>query len=94
MRAVPIASLNIYGLCSATKIGMLTDFLYRHDLDIIFLQEVTHTEAAQIRGYETHLNIGTTMHGTAILTRNTNRLHQVPTIPSGRAIAAEYGIFD
>jgi exonuclease III len=91
MGAVWTASLNINGLTSATKIGMPTDWLYRHNINIIFIQEVTHPEAAQIRRYETYLNIGTTMCGTAILTRNIIRLHQVQIIPSGRAIEATFG---
>jgi exonuclease III len=81
MRVVRIATVNIHGLNSATKSGMLTDFLYKHDIDIIFLQEVTRNEAAQIRGYETYLNIETTMHDTAILMRNTTMPHQVQIIP-------------
>jgi exonuclease III len=90
MRAVRIAFLNVNGVTSVTKIGVLTEFLYRQDIKIIFLQEVRHTETAQIRGYETYLNIGTMMRGTAVLTRNTTRLHQVQIIPSGRAIAATF----
>jgi exonuclease III len=51
---------------------------------------VTHDVAARIHGYKTYLNIGM-MRGTAILARNTTRLHQAQTIPSGRAIAATFG---
>jgi len=67
---------------------MLADFI--HDFDIIFAQEVTSTEVLNVRGYDTYLNIGTSIRGTAILARSTLHLTKVTTLPSGRAIAADY----
>jgi exonuclease III len=36
-----IATLNINGMSSSTGLVMLGDFLHKHGIDIIFLQEVT-----------------------------------------------------
>jgi exonuclease III len=61
MQTVKIASININCMSKPTKVGMLEDFLHRHDIDIIFVQEETNQEMADIRGYVTHINIGTNM---------------------------------
>jgi hypothetical protein len=42
-----------------------------------------------IRGYVAHLNIGTTMRGTAIVARSEFQLTNITKLPSRRAIAAE-----
>ena len=36
-----VASLNINGIANHTRIKMLEDFLWTHDIDIALLQEVT-----------------------------------------------------
>jgi exonuclease III len=36
-----VATLNINGLMSHLRIAMLEDFLIKHEIDILFLQEVT-----------------------------------------------------
>ena len=66
---VKIATLNINGITSRTRVGMLEEYIRRHDIDIIFLQEITHPDIVNIRGYETFDNIGTQMRGTAIVAR-------------------------
>jgi exonuclease III len=91
MQAVRIASLNINGATAASKIDMLTDFLHRQEITIILLQEVTHKDVVKIRGYDTYLNIGATLQGTALVGRKTTRIPHVQLLPSGRAIAATYG---
>jgi hypothetical protein len=42
---------------------MFEGFIRRHDFDILYVQEVTSPDIINMRGYETHLNIGTTMSG-------------------------------
>jgi exonuclease III len=74
MQAVRIASLNINGATAASKLDMLTDFLYRQEITIIFLQEETHNEVARIRGYDTYLNTGAMLRGTALVLRKTTRI--------------------
>jgi len=38
--------------------GMLNEFIHKQEIDIILLQEVTHTDFEMIRGYTAHLNMG------------------------------------
>jgi exonuclease III len=84
------ATLNINGLIAPTRVGMLTDFLRRHEINILFVQEVTSTEVLHIRGYETHQNVGASIRGTAFLAKNGLHLDDIVALPSGRAIAAIY----
>jgi exonuclease III len=90
-QAVRIASPNINGATAASKLDMLIDFLYRREITILLLQEVTHNDVARIRGYYTYLNIGATLRGTTLVVRKTTRIQQVQLLPSGHAIAATYG---
>ena len=69
---------------------MVADFIRHHDFDIIFVQEVMSPKVLNIRGYETHLNIGTSMRGTAIVAKRQHHLTNILTIPSGRANAAHF----
>jgi len=43
-----------------------------------------------IHGYNIHYNIGTTRRSTALITRETPPLTNITTIPSGRAITANF----
>ena len=65
-----IATLNINGLASRTKVEMLEDFLRRQEIDILFLQEVAHSTIDILRGYKTYNNVRTAGRGTAMVTRN------------------------
>ena len=71
---------------------MLTEYIRRHDLDIVFLQEIIDPEIKNTRmpGYEVYYNIGSHTSGTAIVARSDIVLTNINKIPSGRAIAAEY----
>jgi len=90
MNTVKIAMLNINGITAQTRVGMFDDFIRQHDFDILFVQEVTSMEVWNVSGYETHLNIGASIHGMAILARRTLHLTNITTLASGRAIAADY----
>lgn len=90
MNVVKIATLNINGIRAKTRVGMLADFIRRHDFDILFLQEVTSTEVLNVSCYETHLHNGTSVRGTDILARRNLHLTNITTLQFGRAIAAEY----
>jgi exonuclease III len=68
---------------------ILADFIRKQNLDIVFLQEVTSPDIMSITGYETHMNIGTMMCGTAIMAKRQHHLTNILTIPTGRAIAAK-----
>jgi catabolite regulation protein CreA len=40
------------------RVGMLAEFIRKHDFDIILLHEVTSPDVLNITCYETYLNIG------------------------------------
>jgi len=88
MSTIKIATLNINGIIARTRVGMLADFI-PHDLDINFAQEVTSTEVLNVHGYNTHLKLGASICGRAILERSTLHLTKI-TLPSGRTKAADY----
>jgi len=87
---IKLATLNINGITNCTRVGILTEYIRRHDLDIVFLQEITDSELLTMPGYDIYYNIGSFMRGTAIVARNDIALMNINKIPSGRAIAAEY----
>lgn len=64
----------------------MADFIRPHDLDIVFVQEVTSTEILNVCVHETHLNIGASICGTDILARRGIHLTNITTLPTGRAI--------
>jgi exonuclease III len=80
-----IATININGITSTTRMQMLRNFIHKHDIDILFMQEVD-----QLNGYTVHYNIGTAQRGTAIAARDNIELVNITRMPSGRAIAAEF----
>jgi len=85
-----VATLNINGMSAGGRMGMLNEFLHKKEIDIILLQEVTHTDFDMIRGYTAHLNIGINKRGTAILTREQISLTNITRLPSERGMAASY----
>jgi len=84
-----IATLNINGLSSHTRIAMLGDFIRKQEIDIILLQEVMQPVLGMIRGYIAHVNIGTNGRGTAILMREHIPLTNIMRPPSGRGMTAD-----
>jgi endonuclease/exonuclease/phosphatase family metal-dependent hydrolase len=70
---------------------MLEKYIRLHELDIILLQEVTQQFTTPFYGYDIYYNIGTTLRGTAFITRNTMRITNLSRLPSGRAMAAHFG---
>jgi len=85
-----IATLNINGMTADGIMGMLNEFMLKQEIDIILLQEVTHTDLESIRGYKTHFNIGINKRGTTILTKEEISLKNITRLPSGRGMAACY----
>jgi exonuclease III len=43
-RAHKIATLNVNGVSAMMRMPMPTEFLHKQEIDIILLQEVTHTD--------------------------------------------------
>jgi exonuclease III len=85
-----VASLNINGLTSQLRIAMLEDFLIKHEIDILFLQEVTQSHFDNLRGYTAYTNTGTTRRGTAVLARDHLILTDIVRIPTGRGVEADF----
>jgi exonuclease III len=90
MNAISMATININGITAHARAGMLAELIRHHDFDIIFVQEVMSPGVLNIRGYETHLNIRTSMRGTTIITKSQHPNTNVFTIPPGRAITANF----
>jgi exonuclease III len=85
-----IATLNINGMSSPTRLAMLGDFLHKREIDIIFLQEVMQPTLHTLWGYAAHTYVGTNGRGTVIVTRQHYTLNNIVHLPSGRRIAAEF----
>jgi exonuclease III len=83
-----IATLNINGISTTTRIRMLEEFLYKHDIDLALLQEVTNTKITMFRRYVSHIHMRTEGRGTAILAKDCYLLTDIHRIPSGRGISA------
>jgi len=86
-----IATLKINGIAQQTHLGMLEDFLWQHDIDIVLLQEVTSTKIETISHYTKHVNIGSEQRGTAILVKEGIQIQQMRQLPTGRGIARIFG---
>jgi exonuclease III len=69
---------------------MLDDYLRQQDIDVVLLQEVTHTKITSLRRYQTYVNVGTENRGTAILAKEGLSLTDIIRFPSGRRIAVCY----
>jgi exonuclease III len=91
MDTLIIATLNINGQSSSTRVTMLEAFIRLHDIDILLLQEVTLPLTLGLSSYHVYYNIGTTRRGTAIIARDTLTVTNIAKLPSGRAIAAMFG---
>jgi exonuclease III len=82
---IELATLNINGITTKTRVGMMTEYI-----DIVFIQEITSTDVLNMPGYKTYNNIGTQMCGTAILAQREIPLTNITKLLKGRVIAAEY----
>jgi exonuclease III len=90
MASIHIATLNINGMTSRTRISMLENFLCAWDIDILIDQEVTKHALHDLWGYSTMYNIAAYGRGTAIIDREVITMENLTRLPSGRAIAAEF----
>jgi len=81
-----VATLNITGISAPIKIHMLEEFLYKHDIDLALLQEVTNSKITTIQRYTSYINIGTEGGGTAILAQDSYLLTNTQRIPTGRGL--------
>jgi hypothetical protein len=68
---------------------MLETFIYRNNIDILLVQEVTNVNIQYLRGCTCYINIGTTQRGTALIVKDPLTLSDVTMLTSGRGIAAK-----
>jgi exonuclease III len=90
MHTLKVATLNINGTTAPTKVRMIANFIRRHEIDLMLIQEATDPDTLNFWGYDTHTNIGTSMWGTAIVARKEMATKVVNKLPSGRAMAIDY----
>ena len=62
---------------------MLEDFLYKHDIDLALLQEVTSSKITMIRRYTSYISMGTESRGSSILAKDSYLLTNIQCIPMG-----------
>jgi exonuclease III len=92
-QAYKLATVNINGIASSTRHAMLAEFIYKQDLDIILLQEVTNQNITMVQRYIAYTNLGTEGRGTAFLTKDGLQAEQVKCSPSGKGIAKLRGVW-
>jgi len=85
-----IVTLNIHGISSTARMGMLEGFLQTHDIDIALLQEVTHANFSAIRRYTACVKEGTERRRKAILAEEGLTLSNIQRLPSRMGISATY----
>jgi exonuclease III len=66
---------------------MFEDFIKRHGIDIVLIQEITQPQIERITGYQTLLNIGSEMRGTGMMIKNGLNATDIQRLPTGRGIA-------
>jgi hypothetical protein len=83
-----LITLSINVIMQQSLLGTLEDFLWRHDVDIALLEEVTSLRLNAIQLYKSYLNTGTDQPWKEIMTKNGITITNVKCLPSGRGIAA------
>ena len=61
---------------------MLEEFIWKQDIDIMLLQEVTNRAIEKIRNYTKHVNIGTDQRGKAILVKDGIQIRNIKCLPN------------
>jgi exonuclease III len=89
MHSTKIASVNINGISTQTRVGMLRNFIRHHELDFIFFQKVTEPAILTVTGYKIYLNIREKMRGTAIMAKQDNSLTNVTSVLTVRTISTD-----
>jgi exonuclease III len=80
-----MSTLNVNGVSAMMR---MRKFLHKQEIDILLLQEVTHTDFNMMTGYNAYTNVGINKRGTAMLTKETIKLTKITRLPSGRGMAA------
>lgn len=86
-----IATLNINAINSDVKKGLLRDFVFNNDIDVLFLQEVAFENFCFISSHVAFVNISEDNKGTAILLRKNIEFSNVLMNPNGRITSIHIG---
>jgi hypothetical protein len=85
-----LATLKINGSYSQEKQFMIKDFIYKNDVDRIFLHVVVTEYLDKIPGYTTLYNVCTEKRGRVIITRDSLFVTRPEQLPNGRGLACRY----
>lgn len=86
-----VASININAISSALKKGLLKDFVWNNDIDLVFLQEVAFENFGFISSHVCLVNISDDNKGTAVLIRRCIDFENVLMNPNGRILSVVVG---
>jgi hypothetical protein len=75
---------------SRTRMETLDELFRKQEMDILFLQEVTHYNFDTLRRYTAYTNVGTSIRGTAMITKEELAIKNFTGLPSGLGIAADF----
>lgn len=79
-----VATINLNAINSPVKKSLLRDFIWNHDLDIIFVQELAFENFAFISSHTAIVNISEERKGTGVLLRNNLNYSDVVLNINGR----------
>ena len=82
-----LATININAISSNIKLGLLKDFVWDNDLDIVFLQEVSFENFNFLATHFALVNISVDEKGTAVLIRNNIEFSNVLMHQNGRILS-------
>lgn len=82
-----IATVNLNSTSTDVNKGLLRDFVYNHDIDIVMLQEVAYDNFLFIPTHFPLVNISEDNKGTAVLIRKSFNFKDVLLDPNGRIVS-------
>lgn len=82
-----VATINLNSSNSAINQGLLRDFVYDHDIDVLLLQEVVYENFSFLPSHFAFVNISSDNKGTAIIVRKTMVISNVLLEPNGRIVS-------
>lgn len=82
-----VATINLNSTNTAVNRSLLKDFIYEHNIDIVFLQEVSYNDFAFVSSHNALVNVSVDRKGTAILIRKSFSYSDFIFDPSGRILS-------
>lgn len=82
-----VATINTNSTNTVVNKNLLREFIYEHNIDIVFLQEVSYNDFAFVSSHSALVNISVDRKGTAILIRKTFSYSDFLFDPSGRILS-------